>query len=204
MARAREALRGGRLPLGLGAGPGTAEHRRPRPAARNRGRDGWRVRGATSRSCASRRSRSSGAPGWAWADRRWPAPSAHARTLIDAEPYRESAYMLLMEALAAQGNVAEGLRVFESLRTLLREELGTMPSPEALAVHDAPAEPTAAQRAVPVSIDHERAGRRARAPARARCARRPELVGRAGRAGHAGAAVGARPPATDSPTETSS
>ncbi len=60
----------------------------------------------------------------------------HARALIAAEPYRESAYMLLMEALAAQGNVAEGLRVFESLRLLLREELGTNPSPDALAVHE--------------------------------------------------------------------
>ena len=59
-----------------------------------------------------------------------------ARAMIAAEPYRESAYVLLMEALAAQGNAAEGLRVFESLRTLLRDELGTMPSPEALAVHE--------------------------------------------------------------------
>jgi DNA-binding SARP family transcriptional activator len=59
-----------------------------------------------------------------------------ARSLIAAEPYRESAYTLLMEALAAQGNIAEGLRVFDGLRTLLREELGTMPSPQALAVHE--------------------------------------------------------------------
>ena len=52
-----------------------------------------------------------------------------ARTLIEAEPYRESGYVLLMAALEAQGNVAEGLRVFEQLRSLLRDELGTMPSP---------------------------------------------------------------------------
>ena len=31
-----------------------------------------------------------------------------ARSLIEAEPYRESGYVLLMEALALQGNVAEG------------------------------------------------------------------------------------------------
>ncbi|MBV9838087.1 MAG: AAA family ATPase [Solirubrobacterales bacterium] len=59
-----------------------------------------------------------------------------ARALIEAEPYRESGYALLMQALAARGNVAEGLRVYERLRTLLREELGTAPSPETIAVHE--------------------------------------------------------------------
>lgn len=58
------------------------------------------------------------------------------RTLIDAEPYRESGYVLLIEALAARGNVAEAIRVFERLRTLLRDELGTAPSAEAIAVHE--------------------------------------------------------------------
>ncbi|HUO73531.1 MAG TPA: AAA family ATPase [Solirubrobacteraceae bacterium] len=58
-----------------------------------------------------------------------------ARSLIESEPYRESGYVLLMDAHAAQGNVAEGLRVFERLRTLLRDELGTTPSPEAIAAH---------------------------------------------------------------------
>ncbi len=59
-----------------------------------------------------------------------------ARALIEAERYRESGYILLMEALAARGNVAEAVRVFDSLRTLLRDELGTSPSPEAIAAHD--------------------------------------------------------------------
>jgi DNA-binding SARP family transcriptional activator len=58
------------------------------------------------------------------------------RELVDSEPYRESGYMLLMEALGAEGNVAEGLRVFERLRILLRDELGTTPSPGAIAAHD--------------------------------------------------------------------
>jgi DNA-binding SARP family transcriptional activator/tetratricopeptide (TPR) repeat protein len=58
-----------------------------------------------------------------------------ARSLIEAEPYRESGYVLLMEALAAEGNVAEGLRVFDQLRTWLRDELGTSPSPETIAAH---------------------------------------------------------------------
>jgi DNA-binding SARP family transcriptional activator len=57
------------------------------------------------------------------------------RTLIESEPYRESGYGLLMEALRRQGNVAEGLLVFERLRGLLRDELGTTPSPETIAVH---------------------------------------------------------------------
>ena len=59
-----------------------------------------------------------------------------ARALIELEPYRESGYVLLMDALAARGNVAEGMRVFERLRTLLRDELGTAPSPEAIAAHE--------------------------------------------------------------------
>ncbi len=58
-----------------------------------------------------------------------------ARALIEAEPYRESGYVLLMQALEAQGNIAEGLRVFDRLRILLRNELGTAPSPDAIAAH---------------------------------------------------------------------
>ncbi len=60
-----------------------------------------------------------------------------AQALIDAEPYKESGYLLLMQSLEAQGNVAEALRVFDQLRTLLREELGTAPSPDAIAAHEA-------------------------------------------------------------------
>ncbi len=59
-----------------------------------------------------------------------------ARGLIDSEPYRESGYVLLMEALEAEGNIAEALRVFDRLRTLLREELGTSPSPAAMTVYE--------------------------------------------------------------------
>src|SRR5206468_2462500 len=59
-----------------------------------------------------------------------------ARTLIESEPYRESGYVILMEARAGRGNVAEAMRVFDGLRTLLRDELGTSPSPEAIAAHD--------------------------------------------------------------------
>ncbi|MBV8997563.1 MAG: winged helix-turn-helix domain-containing protein, partial [Solirubrobacterales bacterium] len=92
-----------------------------------------------------------------------------ARKLIEAEPYRESGYVILMEALAGRGNVAEALRVFDGLRTLLRDELGTSPSPEAIAAHDRllrpvaqvqpeqPAEPGAP--AIPLPADvRQRAG----------------------------------------------
>jgi pentatricopeptide repeat protein len=43
---------------------------------------------------------------------------------------------MLMEALSTQGNVAEALRVYESLRGLLREELGAVPSPAVQRVHE--------------------------------------------------------------------
>jgi DNA-binding SARP family transcriptional activator/tetratricopeptide (TPR) repeat protein len=59
------------------------------------------------------------------------------RALIEAEPYRESGYVLLMQALAARGNSAEGLLVFERLRTLLRDQLGSSPSRETIAAHEA-------------------------------------------------------------------
>jgi DNA-binding SARP family transcriptional activator len=68
-----------------------------------------------------------------------------ARTLIEAEPYRESGYVLLIGVLEAQGNVAEGLRVFERLRSLLRDELGTTPSPEAMQAHERLLHPPAAR-----------------------------------------------------------
>ena len=57
------------------------------------------------------------------------------RRLVALAPYRESGYALLMAALQAQGNVAEALQTFERLRTLLRDELGTVPSPELRAAH---------------------------------------------------------------------
>jgi hypothetical protein len=59
-----------------------------------------------------------------------------ARLLIHLEPFRESGYALVMEALAVGGNVAEALRVFEELRCLLRDELGVPPAPAVMALHD--------------------------------------------------------------------
>jgi DNA-binding SARP family transcriptional activator/tetratricopeptide (TPR) repeat protein len=60
---------------------------------------------------------------------------AAARELITRAPYRESGYRLLMQALAAAGNVAEALRVYDQLRVLLRDELGITPAPELVALH---------------------------------------------------------------------
>lgn len=59
-----------------------------------------------------------------------------ARRLVELSPYRESGYAVLMEALERQGNIAEALRVYESLRTLLREELGAAPAPALQRVHE--------------------------------------------------------------------
>lgn len=50
------------------------------------------------------------------------------RELSRREPYRESGYRVLMQALAAEGNAAEALRVYDDLRRLLSEELGVAPS----------------------------------------------------------------------------
>jgi DNA-binding SARP family transcriptional activator len=58
-----------------------------------------------------------------------------ARHLIQAAPFRESGYRLLMEALERTGNRAEALRVFEDLRRLLADELGTTPDPQTMAMH---------------------------------------------------------------------
>lgn len=58
-----------------------------------------------------------------------------ARRLVSRAPFRESGYSLLMRALVAEGNPAEGLVAYERLRLLLREELGTIPSVALSALH---------------------------------------------------------------------
>ena len=57
-----------------------------------------------------------------------------ARTLIAEQPFREHGYVMLMEALAAAGDTAEALRTYDTLRTLLREELGLTPAPAVTAL----------------------------------------------------------------------
>jgi len=52
-----------------------------------------------------------------------------ANLVIELEPFREAAYVLLMRAHAAAGSRAEALRTYERLRKLMAEQLGASPSP---------------------------------------------------------------------------
>jgi DNA-binding SARP family transcriptional activator len=58
-----------------------------------------------------------------------------ARSLTALAPYRESGHRLLMQILAARGNVAESLLVYESLRQRLRDDLGIAPGDDVKALH---------------------------------------------------------------------
>ncbi len=51
------------------------------------------------------------------------------RRLVGLAPLRESGYRFLMEALAAQDNLAEALAVYGRLSECLRDQLGVSPSP---------------------------------------------------------------------------
>lgn len=66
-----------------------------------------------------------------------PRAARSARAAVDLLPFRESAWLILVEALQAQGNGAEALRAFEEVRTLLREEIGAVPGAALLAAHEA-------------------------------------------------------------------
>lgn len=52
-----------------------------------------------------------------------------ARSLMDAAPFNETGYRVLMETLETRGNRAEALLVYDRLKRLLRDELGVDPSP---------------------------------------------------------------------------
>lgn len=56
-----------------------------------------------------------------------PGAERAARNLLERSPLRETGYALLMDALAAQGNVAEAMRVYDRARTTLDRELGITP-----------------------------------------------------------------------------
>ena len=57
------------------------------------------------------------------------------RRLIAREPYRESGYRILIEALDREGNSAEALLVYDALRTKLRDDLGISPSDSTQALY---------------------------------------------------------------------
>jgi SARP family transcriptional regulator, regulator of embCAB operon len=59
----------------------------------------------------------------------------YANEIVRLEPFRETGYQHLMRLYAAGGNRGEALRVFGQLRELLRDELGTSPSPQTEALY---------------------------------------------------------------------
>ncbi|HEY6886762.1 MAG TPA: AAA family ATPase, partial [Solirubrobacter sp.] len=77
-----------------------------------------------------------------------PAAERAARTAIALAPFRESARAALISILIQRGNVAEAIRAYDELRVLLREELGTVPGPELVALHERLLAPQPAPRMV--------------------------------------------------------
>jgi DNA-binding SARP family transcriptional activator len=59
-----------------------------------------------------------------------------ARQMISGAPLHELGYRLLMEILAARGDVAASLQTYDALRVRLRDELGIVPGPAVRAVHE--------------------------------------------------------------------
>src|SRR5262249_27493400 len=59
-----------------------------------------------------------------------------ARTAFALARFGESARAALIEVLMRRGNVAEAVRAYDDIRVLLREELGTTPGPELVALHE--------------------------------------------------------------------
>ena len=117
-----------------------------------------------------------------------------ARLAVEAAPFRESARAALLQVLRRRGNVAEALFAYDEFRGLLRDELGSAPGPQLLALH---AELLRAELPTVAPAPAPRSGERAARPARAGPA---EPVGgprggaraaaRGGRAGRVGAAPG--------------
>ena len=77
------------------------------------------------------------------------------REIVDASPFSESGHRLLMEALAARGDVAEALRAYESLRVRLRDELGTAPGAPLRELHAQLLSEDAPASAAPLRDEHK-------------------------------------------------
>jgi DNA-binding SARP family transcriptional activator/tetratricopeptide (TPR) repeat protein len=58
-----------------------------------------------------------------------------ARSVVAVARFRESAWVALIAALRARGNVAEALQAYDEVRRLLRDELGAVPGRELMALH---------------------------------------------------------------------
>jgi len=59
-----------------------------------------------------------------------------ARKLISREPLRERGYQLLMEVMAARGEIPAALQTYEELRVRLRDELGIAPAAATRTLHE--------------------------------------------------------------------
>lgn len=70
----------------------------------------------------------------ALANAEWPLAAQFARTQVDLEPFRETGWQQLMQALDGAGNRAEALRAYAECRELLMKEVGAAPSPETEAI----------------------------------------------------------------------
>lgn len=65
-----------------------------------------------------------------FAERKWNAVGKFAGEIIESDPYREDMHRLMMKVYAAQGNSAAVKDQFDSLRGLLKDELGIEPAVE--------------------------------------------------------------------------
>jgi DNA-binding SARP family transcriptional activator len=99
-----------------------------------------------------------------------PAALTAAQALVDLEPEREAAHVLLMRAQLALGNRVEALRTYERLRKLLADDFGLVPSAAADDLMRAALGPDDTPDAAPVAVP---------LPAPIVDARRTTIVGRA-------------------------
>ena len=63
-----------------------------------------------------------------------PLAAQLARVVVELEPFRETGWRRLMQALAGGGNRAEALRAYAQCKKLLADKLGVAPAPETEAI----------------------------------------------------------------------
>ena len=66
----------------------------------------------------------------AFAEKSWSNTLKFAGEILHKDPYREDAHRLIMKTFAAQGKSAKVKEQYETLQTLLKNELGVAPAPE--------------------------------------------------------------------------
>ena len=66
----------------------------------------------------------------AFGDKSWSNALKLAGEILQKDPFREDAHRLIMKIHAAQGKRAAVVAQFETLQTLLKNELGVSPAPE--------------------------------------------------------------------------